>query len=118
MKTDEEMTTPFEERRERQKPVTDEQRILANIRAEMARQRVTSLALSEALGVPRSTMASRVSGRTPYRISDLVDIARHLGIPIERFFVGIYTTRLPTAGGQAPIREDPRIDARAEDFPA
>lgn len=64
-------------------PVVTE-RVAANVRAEMARQRKTQSALATALGRSQMFLSRRLGGQTPFDLDELDRIAAILDIPIER----------------------------------
>ena len=60
---------------------TFDEAVAAEVRAEMARQSLTTTALAERLQVRRATLSHRVNGRAPFRASELHGVAAVLGIP-------------------------------------
>ncbi|MQA84085.1 MAG: helix-turn-helix domain-containing protein [Streptosporangiales bacterium] len=58
--------------------------VAAEIRAELARQRISHSALAEKLGVSRAYLSRRLSGDTPLSVPDLAAIAAILGVPISK----------------------------------
>jgi transcriptional regulator with XRE-family HTH domain len=52
------------------------------VRAEAARAGVTGNELAEALGMSRSALQRRLDGRVDWTISELRQVAGHLGVPI------------------------------------
>jgi transcriptional regulator with XRE-family HTH domain len=54
--------------------------IAAEIRAELARARVTQSALAEQLGVSRAWVSRRLSGEVPLSVGDVAAIAAQLGV--------------------------------------
>lgn len=59
--------------------------VAAEIRAEMARQRMTQATLAERLGIDRSTISRKLAGEHPFDLLDLERIADVLGVPLSRF---------------------------------
>jgi transcriptional regulator with XRE-family HTH domain len=59
--------------------------IAAEVRAEMARQRVTGGRLAAELGVSAAWVSTRLAGITEFRVSDLERIAVALNVPVSRF---------------------------------
>jgi transcriptional regulator with XRE-family HTH domain len=59
--------------------------IPAEIRAEMGRQRLTMLSLSEQTGIPRTTLAEQVNGGSRITVDNLVRIAKALGVEPSTF---------------------------------
>lgn len=58
-------------------PLTD--RLLAELRGEMARQRITQAMLAEATDMTTSGVSRRLSGRSPITLTEADQIARALG---------------------------------------
>lgn len=52
-----------------------------NIRAEMARGRVSQTRLAEVLGLSQTVVSKRLRGVTPWRIDEVSAIAAALGVP-------------------------------------
>lgn len=61
------------------------ERVAAEIRAEMARQKLTTRSLSKQLDWPTANTRRRVSGSQPLTVDDLTDIAAALGVPVADF---------------------------------
>lgn len=59
--------------------------VAAEIRAELARQRVTQIELAERLGVNRQWVARRLIGAVPLSIDDIARIAEALGVRVTSF---------------------------------
>lgn len=57
----------------------------AEVRAEMARQRVSQAALAEHLGRTQQYVSRRIVGEIPFDVADLEKIAQYLRVPISRF---------------------------------
>ena len=55
----------------------------ANIRAEMARRKVSQTTLAEHLGVSQTSISARLSGRTAFDINEIHAIAVFLGVPLS-----------------------------------
>lgn len=58
--------------------------VAAEIRAELARQRMTHGRLAEELGVSRAYLSRRLNGDTPLSITDVAAIAGILGVPVAQ----------------------------------
>lgn len=58
-----------------------DQAISAEVRAEMARQKIKTSHVAEALGMVRATFSDRVNGHQPFTTGDLIAVAKHLGVP-------------------------------------
>jgi len=62
--------------------------VAAEVRAEMARQRLTQEQLSTRLGVHQTWVSKRVTGRVPFRVEEIERVAKALDKPISQF-VGV-----------------------------
>ena len=60
-------------------------RVAAEVRAELARQRVSQEALCARIGMSQSTLSRRITGEHPFDTSELAEIAEVLGVPVSRF---------------------------------
>lgn len=60
----------------------------ANVRAELARRRISSQQLAEAIGMGRESMARRLREQTDFKISELSAVANYLGIPVTELLNG------------------------------
>ena len=58
-------------------------RVAANIRAEMARQRLSQSTVAGAVGMSPAAMSQRLTGKTPIDVNELVRLAAVLDIPAE-----------------------------------
>lgn len=56
------------------------------IRAEMARQRMTHLQLANHLGLSQNVVSQRLAGRIEFRPSELAIVSEVLGVPLLNFF--------------------------------
>lgn len=56
--------------------------ILANVKAEMARRRVTQSDVADALGITAAGVSARFHGRTPLRVEELITIADLLKVNV------------------------------------
>lgn len=61
-----------------------DQIVVAEIRAELARQRITQLALADQLGVSRAWVTRRLSGETSLSVGDIAKIAGQLGVAVAK----------------------------------
>ncbi|MPY81265.1 MAG: helix-turn-helix domain-containing protein [Actinophytocola sp.] len=59
--------------------------VAAEIRAQLARQRVTQTVLAEQLGVSRAWLSRRLSGDTPLSVGNVATIADAPGVPVSTF---------------------------------
>lgn len=62
------------------------ERVAAEVRAEMARQRVSQASVRMALGLSQSAMSRRITGELAFDVGELTAIARLLGRPVTYFF--------------------------------
>lgn len=58
------------------------QRVADNIRAEVARRRLSQVKLAEQVGIRQQALSRRLTGSTPFRIDELARIAEVLDIPL------------------------------------
>lgn len=58
------------------------QRVADNIRAEVARRRISQTVLAEKVGIRQQALSRRLNGSTPFRIDELARIADALDIPL------------------------------------
>lgn len=63
-------------------------RVAAEVRAEMARARVSGNALARIVGKSQAYWSRRITGDVAFDVDDLAIIAGLLGVPIVRFFGG------------------------------
>jgi transcriptional regulator with XRE-family HTH domain len=59
--------------------------VAANVRAELARKRISQTQIAEHLGVSRQNVAQRLNGRVDFRVGELIAIAALLDIPAAAF---------------------------------
>jgi transcriptional regulator with XRE-family HTH domain len=74
----------------------------AEIRAEMARQRIYNKDLAAKIGVTAPTMSRYLSGRIPLTLDDLERIAEALGVSLWRFIPAADLAATGTGGGPTP----------------
>lgn len=55
----------------------------ANVRAEMARKKVSQTAVAKHLGRSQSQVSARLSGRVPFDVNELHAIATLLDVPVS-----------------------------------
>jgi len=65
--------------------VQPHERVAAEVRAELARQRISQTQLAERLNISQAGISRRLSGETPFEINELVAIAEFLCVPVARF---------------------------------
>lgn len=70
-------------------------RVAEEVRALMGRRQVTGAQLARAIGVPQASLQRRLSGRYPFDVDLLADIAAYFGVPVVAFFPddGVITGR-------------------------
>lgn len=57
-------------------------RVAANVRAEMARRRVSQESLAAALGMSQASVSRRLTNITPFTADELSKVAAHLDLPV------------------------------------
>lgn len=62
---------------------TTAQRVGGNVRAELARNRVTQHELGGAIGMGQPALSLRLSGQREFRASELDRIAQYLRVPVS-----------------------------------
>lgn len=60
----------------------------AEVRAEMARQRVSQTALAEKLEVSQPYISRRLTGDVSFDVDELAAVAEALDVPLEQFLMG------------------------------
>lgn len=75
--------------------------VAAEVRAEMARQRISQSRVRLALGLSQSAMSRRITGELPFDVGELAALAELLGVPPARFF--------PASGHSPPAPRDPAL---------
>jgi transcriptional regulator with XRE-family HTH domain len=68
-------------------PMSPAERVAANVRAELARQRKSQTELAQALSLPQSAVSRRCVGRVPFDINELTIVARFLGVSLDLLLV-------------------------------
>lgn len=63
------------------------QAIAGEVRAELARKKMTFTDLAEVLGVTKQAVSARVNGHQSFRVEELVAIAAALGVEPAQFLV-------------------------------
>lgn len=71
--------------------------VAANVRAEMARHRVTQRDVGAALGIAHSAVSHRLTGRTPFDVNELAAIAGLLGVDVAHLVHGVSSDSSPPA---------------------
>lgn len=57
-------------------------RVGANVRAEMARRNLTQAAVAEQLNITQQKLSRCISGKQPFRVCELADVAQVLDVPV------------------------------------
>jgi transcriptional regulator with XRE-family HTH domain len=65
--------------------ISTAQRVAAEVRAEMARQRKTQAHIAQALGSSQAAVSRRLNGEVPFDVRELALIADSLDVPVETF---------------------------------
>lgn len=63
--------------------------VAANVRAELARRRITQTDVAQRLGVSRQNVAQRLNGSVDFRVGELISVADMLGITIAELLDGV-----------------------------
>jgi ribosome-binding protein aMBF1 (putative translation factor) len=79
--------------------------VATEVRAELARQRLSVTEAARRLGWGQTVLYRRVTGEIAFEASELAQVARLLGVPIEKFFPGDLNAQV---GGGVMI---PRVSA-------
>lgn len=82
-------------------------RVAEEVRALMGRRQVTGAQLARAIGVPQASLQRRLSGRYPFDVDLLANIAGYFGVPVVTFFPpddGSVTGRLSTTSVIGPAQ--------------
>lgn len=66
-------------------PVTDRERIAAEVRAELARQNKTQRQVAELVGMTQQALQVRLAGTRSFRAEEITLLAEKLGVPVDRF---------------------------------
>lgn len=61
---------------------TTTERTAAAVRAELARRKINGAEFARALGWSRATAWRRLNGMYPFDVSELVEVAGFLGVPV------------------------------------
>lgn len=69
--------------------------ISENVRAEMARRRVTQSKLAANLNLSRAALSARLSGKTLWGINELIPVADALGVGLATLIFGYENTPAP-----------------------
>lgn len=60
----------------------------ANVRAEMARRKISQTTVAQHLGRSQTAISHRLNGRVPFDINELTAIAQLLGVPLSDLLAG------------------------------
>lgn len=63
-------------------PLNPAQRVADNVRAEVARRKVSQTSLAELVGIRQQALSRRLNGNTPFRIDELFAIADALDVNV------------------------------------
>jgi transcriptional regulator with XRE-family HTH domain len=66
-------------------PLKPHQAVAAEVRAEMARKKVSQQEVARRLGVAQQTISRRITGEIPFDVAELAKIAEILGVPLSHF---------------------------------
>ena len=60
--------------------------VAANVRAELGRVSASQSKASTAIGMSQTALSKRLSGRLPFTVDELGNLADYLGVPVSVFF--------------------------------
>ena len=83
------------------------ERVAEEIRAQMARKRITGTALAKALRVSNAWVSYRLSGKQPIDLNDLEAIAGALAVPVADLFPPDVRQGSRTNQGNSPVLDRP-----------
>lgn len=66
--------------------------VATEVRAEMARQRMSGRAVADALGVSHMYLSRRINGHVPFDVAELQRIAAVLGVPVSKLLPTVDAT--------------------------
>lgn len=61
-------------------------RVGSNVRAEMARRKLSQAALAERLEMTQQALSRRISGRQAFKVDELHSVAEALDVPVSELF--------------------------------
>jgi transcriptional regulator with XRE-family HTH domain len=64
-------------------------RVAGNVRAEMGRQNVTQVQLAGAMSLTQAAISRRLTGKVPFNVQELADLAVFLDVPVSRLTEGL-----------------------------
>jgi transcriptional regulator with XRE-family HTH domain len=76
----------MEPRQERK--LTAAESVAAEVRAQLARQKISGRQAAAQLGWTQPYMSRRLTGEIPFNVADLAALAELLGVPAKRFLEG------------------------------
>jgi hypothetical protein len=93
------MSTAFEDDAHGQSRWERDQRVAAEVRAEMARQNVKQTKLArEVFGKYQQWLQARVAGEVPFSALELLDIADYLHVNVDQFLIAGRPNPSPGSG--------------------
>ncbi len=63
--------------------------VAAEVRAQLARKRLSGVRAARALGWTQNYISRRLTGTVPFDVADLVAVADLLEVPVDSFFAGV-----------------------------
>lgn len=76
--------------------------VASNIRAEMARQRITQKTLASLVGLTQAQVSKRQSGTMDWQLSELIPVANALGVGLGTLIFGYENSPEVFPGGGSP----------------
>lgn len=86
--------------------------VAAEVRAHMARRRVTQVQLAEILGIKQVSVSERLRGKTPFRLEEIGVIAEAFGIHPAALLGG----HSPSPSGPDTGAYDPEVNTLCADY--
>ena len=99
------------------------QTVAAEVRAELARQRISGRQAARRLGWTQQSLSRRLTGDIPFDVAELAELAALLGVPVTAFFPQD-SPKVLVSGGlrrapiSAPVKGSSRFAPRFEGLSA
>lgn len=100
---------------DRSQTLTD--RVASEVRAQMARIRMTQTALAAVLGLPQSAVSNRLRGKVAFSVDELETVSAALGVHPAALFGGNGPSPSDPVTNRSPEDSDTLRDATVINFP-